>query len=149
DENCRRMMQNLKNNFNRLAETLIVEGQPNKAVEVLTKLEEVIPKDVLGYTYLDVDNVDLWYQAGDRTRGLMEARNVFEYIRDQMDYFMNLPSRYVLAMNQDIQFTFAYELQPLLQILEKHDEQELYKEVEAKFNDYYNRYLTLTGSGRR
>jgi hypothetical protein len=143
------MMQNLKNNFNRLAETLIVEGQPNKAVEVLTKLEEVIPKDVLGYTYLDVDNVDLWYQAGDRTRGLMEARNVFEYIRDQMDYFMNLPSRYVLAMNQDIQFTFAYELQPLLQILEKHDEQELYKEVEAKFNDYYNRYLTLTGSGRR
>ncbi|MFO7616952.1 MAG: hypothetical protein R6V75_06845, partial [Bacteroidales bacterium] len=147
DENCRRMMQNLKNNFNRLAGTLINEGQTARAVEVLNKLEEVMPKAIMGYTYLDVDNVDLWYQAGDRGKGLETAKFVFDHVRDNMNYFLSLPSRFVLAMNQDIQFAFAYELQPLLQILENHGEEDLFKEVESKYNDYYNRYMAKTGGG--
>ncbi len=35
DETCRRMIQNMKNNFNRLAAALLNEGKPQKAAKVL------------------------------------------------------------------------------------------------------------------
>ncbi len=145
DENSRRMLQNLKNNFNRLAGELLEEGQTEKAVAALNKLEQVMPRKVLGYNYLDVDNADLWYRAGDRAKGLEISKFIFENVRDNMDYYLSLPARLVLSMNNDIQFAFAYELQPLLQILENNNEEAFLQEVEAKYTDYYNRYMGKTG----
>lgn len=147
DETCRRMMQNLKNNFNRLAGALIEEGKTDKAISALNKLEQVLPAKVMGYSYLDVDNMDLCFKVGDKEKGLNLAKFIFENIKDNMDYHLSLPSDLVQSVSRDIQFIFAYELQPLMQILETNKEDELYKQVETKYSEYYNRYMSKAGAG--
>jgi hypothetical protein len=63
-----------------------------------------------------------------------------------MDYHLSLPSDLVQSVNRDIQFIFAYELQPLMQILENNKEDELYKQVDDKYNEYYSRYMNKAGA---
>jgi hypothetical protein len=145
DETCRRMMQNMKNNFNRLAAALISEGKPEKAAEVLMKLEKSMPMRVMGYTSTDVENANLWYLAGNKEKGREVSKFAFENIRDNVDYYLSLPAQHFPAVSSDFQFALGYELRNLLDNLTKNKEDELAKEVETKYNEYYGQYMNKVG----
>jgi len=145
DETCRRMMQNMKNNFNRLAAALITEGKPEKAAEVLAKLEKVMPMKVMGYTSTDVENSNLWFRAGNKEKGQEVAKFAFEGIRDNLDYYLSLPAKYFPSVNNDIQYALGLEMRNLLDGLTANKEDDLVKVVEAKYNEYYTRYMSKIG----
>jgi hypothetical protein len=145
DETCRRMVQNMKNNFNRLASALLSEGKPEKAAEVLAKLEKVMPMKVMGYTAQDVENADLWFRVGNREKGMEVAKFAYENMKDNINYYLSLPSQYFPVVNQDLQYAIGYEMRNLLQNLTKAKEDEMVKEVEAKYNEYYTRYVSKVG----
>jgi hypothetical protein len=148
DETCRRMVQNMKNNFNRLATALILEGKNDKAAEVLAKLESAMPAKVMGYTAQDIENADLWLRVGNREKGLAVAKFAFESIKDNIDYYLSLPAQYFPSVNNDLQYAIGYEMRNLLQYLTNNKEDELLKEVEAKYNEYYTRYVGKSGGQR-
>ncbi len=145
DENCRRMMQNMKNNFNRLASALINEGKPEKAAEVLAKLEKSMPMRVMGYTSTDLDNANLWFRVGNKEKGREVAKFAFDGIKDNVDYFLSVPAQYFPSVNGDMQYALGYELRTLLDSLTANKEDELVKEIEAKYNEYYTRYMSKVG----
>jgi len=148
DETCRRMMQNMKNNFNRLAATLINEGKQQKAIEVLTKLEQVMPMKIMGYTSQDVDNANLWYLAGNKEKGREVTKYAFESIKDNVDYYLSLPAQFFPSVNTDVQYALGYDMRNLLENLTKAKEDDLVKEIEAKYNEYYTRYVGKVGNPR-
>jgi hypothetical protein len=148
DETCRRMIQNMKNNFNRLASALIAEGKSDKAVEVLEKLEREMPREVMGYTSTDIENVNLWYRAGRPDKGLEVAKFAFENVKDNIDYYLSLPARYFPSVNNDFQYAMGYDLRNLMDFLSENKETEFAKEVEAKYNEYYTRYVGKAGTPR-
>jgi hypothetical protein len=148
DETCRRMVQNMKNNFNRLATALILEEKKDKAAEVLAKLESAMPAKVMGYTAQDIENADLWLQVGNREKGLEVAKFAFENIKDNIDYYLSLPAQYFPSVNNDLQYAIGYEMRNLLQYLTNNKEDDLLKEVEAKYNEYYTRYVGKSGGQR-
>jgi hypothetical protein len=148
DETCRRMMQNMKNNFNRLAAALLTEGKPEKAAEVLAKLEKVMPMKVMGYTYTDIENCSLWFRAGNKEKGLEVAKFAFENICDNVDYYFSLPSQYMPQVSSDLNQAIGYELRNLADGLTSNKELDLAKQVDAKYNDYASRYMSKTGGAK-
>jgi hypothetical protein len=54
DENNRRMLTNMRNNFQRLGEALLREGKKEKCIEVLDKCFEEIPANKVPYDYFTV-----------------------------------------------------------------------------------------------
>jgi len=148
DETCRRMMQNMKNNFNRLAAALISEGKPEKAAEVLAKLEKVMPMQVTGYSAPDVENANLWFKAGNKEKGREVAKFAFENIRNNADYYLSMPGQYFQSVSQDFSYTVGYEMKNLLEYLTSNKEDDLAKEVEAKYNEYYTRYVSKVGGAK-
>ncbi|MFA6483709.1 MAG: DUF2723 domain-containing protein [Bacteroidales bacterium] len=148
DETCRRMMQNMKNNFNRLAAALIKEGKKDKAIEVLTKLESVMPMKVVGYTATDVDNANLWYLAGNRDKAREVAKFSFDNISNNVDYYLSLPNNFFLSISNDFQYAVGYEMKNLLDCLTANKEDDLLKQVETKYNEYYTRYMSKSGNPR-
>ncbi len=145
DETCRRMMTNLKNNFNRLANALIEEGQIEKASTVMQKMEEVVPTKILGYSFLDVASAEVWFKTGNTEKGIESLKIAFDGIKNNMDYFMSLGKQYIPAVSQKVQNAMAYELRDLIRIAEEHGQAEFKLEVEAKLNQYYTTYLQLIG----
>ncbi len=148
DETCRRMIQNMKNNFNRLAAALINEGKPEKAAEVLAKLEKSMPMKVMGYTTMDIENANLWFRAGNKEKGREVTKFAFENIRDNVDYYFSLPAEYFQSVNSELQSALGYELRNLLDNLTRNNEDDLVKEIDAKYNEYYTRYMSKTGGQR-
>jgi hypothetical protein len=148
DETCRRMMQNMKNNFNRLAGALIEEGNMEKASAALNKLEQVMPQNVLGYSYLDVELAELWYKAGNSAKGQQAIKFAFENIRDNVDYYMSLPANMFPSVTNELQQAMGYEFPQLIRIAQENKEDALYKEIDAKYNEYYNRYMGKVGKPR-
>ena len=145
DENCRRMIQNLKSNFNRLASALIKEGKPSKAAEVLAKQEKVIPMRVIGYSALDVETANLWYQAGDKVKGRDTAKFAFDNIRNKAEYYASLTPTFYQSVVGEMQSILVYELKNLLELLTTYKEDSMVKEIEAKYNEYYSSYMSKVG----
>jgi hypothetical protein len=144
DETCRRMLQNLKNNFNRLASALISEGKTDKAVQVLEKLEKVMPMKVMGYTSQDIENANLWFRVGNKEKGREVAKFAYANIKENADYYLGLPARYYPSVNSDLQYTL-YEMNNLVNDLTTLKEDELVQEIGTKFNEYFARFNTRNG----
>ena len=145
DETCRRMMQNLKNNFSRLAETLVAEGKLTQAQEVLTKLEEVMPVEVIGYTYIDLKIAEIWFSTGNAAKGRDMIAFCTKALYDNLDYYLSMPAKLIPAVSNDIQSALMYELRPLMSVAEENGETEIYTEIEKRYNDYYSRYGNKIG----
>jgi len=147
DETCRRMMTNLKNNFNRLALALIEENQLEKSREVLTKLEEVLPASILGYTYLDLASAEAWYKLGDKEKGKAGLEGSYNNLIDFMDYFFSLPDKYFVSLSTSVQNNL-YELREQMRIAEEFGEVELKNTIEERFNSLYSSFLGRMGQGQ-
>lgn len=145
DETCRRMMTNMRNNFNRLAMALIDEGKTEKAVTILEKMEEVVPTSVIGYSFLDVASAEAWLKAGKTEKGIEALHLAYKGIQDNMDYYLSLGQQYIPAVGQKVQNALQYEMRDLIRIAEEHGQTELKEEIEEKLNQYYTTYLQLIG----
>ncbi len=145
DETCRRMMTNMKNNFNRLATALLEEGDTVRALNVLNKMDEVVSMKVLGYTFLDITMADLWFQAGNAEKGEETIKMAYEVLKDNMTYYLSLGREYFPAVAQSATNSFQYEFADLVRISEENGLTELKETIENQLNQYYSSYLQLVG----
>ena len=63
DENNLRMTMNFRNNFARLAQSLLEEGRRDSAIKVLDKCVEVMPQDNVPYNIFMIRVVENYYEA--------------------------------------------------------------------------------------
>ncbi len=94
---------------------------------------------------MDVENANLWYRTGNKEKGREIAKFAFENICDNVDYYLSLPSKHFASVNGELQSALGYELRNLLDNLTANKEDDLAKEIEAKFNEYYSRYVNKAG----
>lgn len=145
DETCRRMMTNLKNNFNRLANQLLIEGKIDKAVKVMEKKDEVLPNAVLGYTALDISSADIWLKIGKTAEGTQAAILAFQGIQDNVDYYFSLGKQYFPVIFEKLRYALGYELQELIRVVDENNLPELKEEIEVKLNQYSSTFMQLSG----
>jgi len=154
DENNIRMSANVRNNFVRLADQLIVEGKTDSAVAVLDRCNELVPNKKVPYNYFNLLMAEAYYKAAQfdmkrmgKERTSMEVNTLpaavkkgNEVVRQMMDnnereivYYMSLEPRLRESVGEDMQRAF-YLLQELGVITEQFGEKELSTEINAKLS---------------
>jgi len=140
DETNRRLSYNLRTIFGRLANEFIVEGDNEKAVEVLDFAMEKMPAEKFGYNYFVFGIIDSYYKAGatDRAR---ELTNAFaDHLDAELDYFSTFDredrKRAANEWRTNLQF-----YQMLLQNVQVHDQdsvQEFYQRFQLAAQPFGN-----------
>ena len=92
DENNSRMMMNIRNTFNRLAETLVDEGQNEKAAQVLDRGVELIPNKIVPYNYFSMMMAETYFKAGKPEKGKEIITTIMTDYKEQLDYFLQAES---------------------------------------------------------
>jgi hypothetical protein len=105
DENNRRMVTNLRLQFSHLAEQLIEQGDKKRAVEVLDKCMTVMPENIAPHEQAQIlwRLSELYFDAGDKEKGLQWAKRLIELNQQELDYFQSLNKERQDILEQDIQ----------------------------------------------
>ena len=130
---------NIRNNFNRLAESLIAEGRKDSAVEVLDRNLELIPHTVVPYNYFSQEIANHYFAAGAKEKGNDMLREIFSNYREELDYYLALDPDLLVSVDDEIQ-RILYFLREMSVIATKYEEAELAKEVNAAFEKYLKIY---------
>ena len=139
DENNKRMMMNIRNNFNRLAESLINEGKKDSAINVLHRSMELIPNRVVPYNYFSLQLADNLMAAGDTATGTQMIQDIYGSYKDKMDYFLALDPKYIASIDEEMQRSM-YFIRELGMISSKYKLNDLSKEISESFNSYVKTY---------
>jgi hypothetical protein len=142
DENNSRMMMNIRNTFNRLAETLVAEGQNDKAVQVLDRGVELIPHKIVPYNYFSMMMAETYFRAGKPEKGKEIISTIMTDYKEQLDYFfkMNKPMR--ASVDEEIQ-RILYFMREMGNVCNRGNQAELGKEVTNSFTSYLDKYSSL------
>lgn len=142
DENNSRMMMNVRNTFNRLAETLVADGQNDKAAQVLDRGIELIPHKIVPYNYFSMMMAETYFKAGKPEKGKEIINTIMTDYKEQLDYFfkMNKPMR--ASVDEEIQ-RILYFMREIGNVCNRGNQAELGKEVTSSFTSYLDRYSSL------
>lgn len=142
DENNSRMMMNIRNTFDRLAETLVSEGQNDKATKVLDRCIELIPHKVVPYNYFSMMMAETYFKAGQPVKGKEIITTIMTDYKEQLDYFFKLKKPMRNSVDEEIQ-RILYFMREMSMICTRNNQPELLKEVSTSFNSYLERYSSL------
>jgi hypothetical protein len=142
DENNARMMMNIRNTFNRLASTLVDEGNNAKAISVLDRCVDLIPHKIVPYNYFSMLMADTYFKAGQPAKGKDIINTIMTDYKEQLDYFFKLDQVKRSSVDEDIQ-RCLYFMREITMICTKNNQPELGKEVSASFESYLGRYSAL------
>ena len=139
DENNQRMMMNIRNNFNRLAESLIVEGKKDSAVKVLDHNLELIPHSIVPYNYFSQEIAGNYFAAGAKEKGKNIMTEIFSTYQKELDYYLALNPKFTASVDEEIQ-RILYFMREMSMIAMKYGETGMAKEMTEAFNNYLKKY---------
>lgn len=142
DENNARMMMNIRNTFNRLAETMVAEGQTDKAIKVLDRCVELVPHKIVPYNYFSMMMSETYFKAGQPAKGKEIINTIMTDYKEQLDYFFKLDRPMRSSVDEEIQ-RILYFMREMSMICTRNNQPELLKEVSTSFNSYLERYSSL------
>lgn len=142
DENNARMMMNIRNTFNRLAETLVAEGQTDKAVKVLDRCVELIPNKVVPYNYFSMMMAETYFKAGQPAKGKEIFNTIMTDYKEQLEYYFRLNKPMRNSVDEEIQ-RILYFMREMGNICSRNKQDELFKELTSSFNSYLERYSSF------
>ncbi len=134
DENNRRLMINIRSNFNRLAENLIAENKLDSAKTVLDKNIELMPKEILPYNYFSLQTVEAYFKAGATTEAVELTKSIFNELSKTVDFYCSLSDYQLYSISEDVQKTLYFE-QELVVMAFKYKQEDLAAELKQKFED--------------
>lgn len=103
DENTFRTIEvvQIKNNFYKLAEELVLLGDNDRALEVLDKLYSILPLDRFHTSYFDVLMAMHYYELSKTEQGDVIMQRVADDCFDRVEFYLSLGSDYITQYNQD------------------------------------------------
>jgi len=142
DENNGRMMMNIRNTFDRLAESLVEQGQKDKAVQVLDRCNELIPNSIVTYNYFALRMSETYFKAGQPAKAKEMIETIMDNYKGDLNYYFQLNRNMRSSVDEEIQ-RILYFMREMTMICSRNNQPELQKEVTATFNSYLDRYSSL------
>lgn len=139
DETCTRMTLSMRNNYLRLAETLMDEGKRDSAVMALDKCMEIIPNDKVPLDYWGVLIAKAYYRAAEYDKANQLIEEISERLVQELDYFAILKhvptSEFPRWQNRNL-----YLMQELYQITAQYEQADLNRKIELEFKRLLGNY---------
>lgn len=129
----------LRNNFARLAQSLLIEGKKDKAIKVLDKGIEVFPDFNIPFDLYMISYAELYYMAGVDKKANEIVKKVFDVYSENIDYFLSLEPEYQAAQEDELQRSGAV-LQELERITKKYNQPDLNKTIGLKMQALIQAY---------
>ena len=139
DENNSRMMMNIRNNFNRLAQALIEEGKKDSAIAVLDRCSELIPHKKVPYNYFTMLMAESYFKAGASGKGSEIIRTMNGMYHQEIDYYLSLNKNLISLVDDDIQRAL-YFIREMNTICVQNGQEGLAKEIQDGFTKYMKLY---------
>lgn len=110
DETNTRMMTNIRNNFNRLASTLIDEGKNDSAIAVIDRCNELLPNEIIPYEYFAMNLAGSYIKAGATEKGVKMLEKAFDGFNDELSYYLSMEPQHKLSggISEEIQRNMFY-----------------------------------------
>lgn len=101
DADLQRMVFNFRNNYGRLAESLILRGDKQRAVEVLDRSLELMPDHSAPYNVYMFNTIEAYYDAGAYEKGNKLAEAIADKSLQMINYQRKLPGKLARSYEQD------------------------------------------------
>ena len=133
-------------NYARLAKALISEGKNEKAKEVLDHCMEELPVRKLSYDMYIPDIIEAYYAAGIPEKASEMSRELSDYYFARLDYFFRQNTYLFSSAEYEVQSAMQY-VSRVAEACKTAKQDELYKTLNSRIEDYYTRYLRLMQPG--
>lgn len=143
DENNSRMMTNIRNNFNRLASTLVEEGRKDSAVTVIEKGFEMVPVSVVPYEYFSLEMIATLYAAGANEKAVKHTEDALRTFSENLNYLMSMPRRLQLSgdVMDEMQRNLFY-MQKMARTAQVAGDNTMAVKLGATLDEFVSRYPT-------
>jgi len=169
DQNNLNMTMNLRNNFSRLAESLLNEGKKDSALTALDKCLEVMPDKTVPYNIMMLRIIELYYAIANYNKMQLDAnglpinagmeltdakskkaletgnqilRRVGDIYENDIEYYLSLKgTKYFKLVERDLGQGLAV-MQELTRLSKASGQDELAKESETKFKAIEQKYYS-------
>ncbi len=155
DETNRRMVTNLRLQFNNLADKLIEEKDGEKALKVLDKCIKVMPEKNIPYDRVMLALVDSYLKLGvsdsllntnmteedkkiAREHGENLAARMFDIVKDDLNYYMSLEPEYAIQIQEEKERIDLATLNQIVQLLSN------YYPNSTKLNDIKSEFKDIS-----
>ena len=107
DETNLRLVMNIRNNFSRLADQLIAEGDTTKAVNVLNRCIELMPNDKVEYNFFMLPIAENYYVCGQPDKAREVLNTMTQSFDEKLFYYGQFEGDRKNSIRNDIQRTLS------------------------------------------
>ena len=136
DETNLRLVMNIRNNFSRLADKLIKEGDTERAIKVLDKCIDLMPHNKVEFNFFMLPIAENYYACGEteKARAIISTmQNMFD---EKLDYFAQFDDK--TAVKSDIQRSLSL-YNSIVRVANSNDQGAF---VDSLANDFQNKMQT-------
>jgi len=142
DPETRRNSLVYRSNLFRLAKQLFVEGNHDKAKEILDLSIDKMPIDAFGYYSSLLDYVDLYYELSDKEKARYVADNISKHFKETLMYYGDMPLKDKYKYFEDIERNFLLYREVLRMVTQHKDNQ--YADSKLKeFSSLMDKFIDL------
>jgi uncharacterized protein (UPF0262 family) len=139
DENNMRMLGNFRNNFGRLAETLINEGKRDSAKVVLDRCMEIMPHERVPFDYFMLMIIENYYRLGYNETATQFVNQLSDVIDEELRYFLGADKEFRNKLDYELQIRM-HIMQELVSITERYGQKEINDKQLQIFQELVNLY---------
>ncbi len=141
DETNLRMIMNLRNNFARLADQLVVEGKKDSALKVLDRCMELMPEKRVPYNIYITPIIESYLKAGALDKGVKIMERMIKITDQNLAYYFMFKGREFKLLDYDVRESLVI-LQRIAQTAQLYKLTKQEKQATELLNNYYTRYET-------
>jgi tetratricopeptide (TPR) repeat protein len=131
--------------YARLAKALSVEGENEKALQVLNTCMEHFPLDKVPYDPYFTDLIEAYFLTGDSEKAVELTNNLCDYYYERLDYFLKQDPYYIRSAQYEIQTAIQYPSR-VANYCMANGKSELADEISKRLEAYYADYIGKTQS---
>lgn len=142
DETNIRMTNNLRGQFNRLADQLIQEGKKQEAIDVLDRCLAEMPHSTVTYNQYMLYIAGSYMEAGAIEKGTAILNKLLDLQSENLRFYFDFPKKKRKLLERDIQQSIAIA-SSIGQLAGLHQVKSLSEKAEQTFSLYYQEYINL------
>jgi len=139
DENNRRMFSNMRNNFGRLAGTLVSEGKKDSAKVVLDRCMEILPNSRVPFDYFMLPVIENYYKLGYTEKAGELVVQLSDVIAEELRFFLSAEKKFMDGLDYEKQIRM-HIMQEIVRLTNTYEKNELYNRQLDIFQEFVNLY---------
>jgi len=129
----------IRNNFNRLAQQLLLEGKKEKAIAVLDRCCEVTPHHNIPYDLFFLDIIETYYLLGANSSADKYAEEFANITEQELNYYFSVPDKFAVTLDYEQRLSM-HILQRLKDYTNHFGNAELSTKIDNALNNAFSLY---------